>query len=65
MDFIHGDDSLKELAAKENTLGILLPPISKKGLFEGVVEHGSLPRKTFSMGNAQDKRYYMEARKIR
>ena len=46
-------------------LGFILPDIAKNDLFRGVVFDGVLPRKTFSMGHAQDKRYYVEARKIR
>ena len=46
-------------------LGFLLPPMGKEQLFRTVMTDGVLPRKTFSMGEAQDKRYYLEARKIR
>ncbi len=65
MDYIHGENSLKTLAAKENAVGFLFGGISKDELFPYVEKNGPLPRKTFSMGNAQDKRYYVEARKIR
>ncbi len=64
-DYIHGDDSLKQLSAKENTVGFLLPPMEKSQLFPGIIADGVLPRKTFSMGHAQEKRYYLEARIIR
>ena len=64
-DYIHGDDSLKQLSARENAIGFLLPPMEKSQLFGGIVADGVLPRKTFSMGHAQEKRYYLEARKIR
>ena len=64
-DYIHGDDSLKQLSAKENAIGFLLPPMEKGQLFGGIVADGVLPRKTFSMGHAQEKRYYLEAKRIR
>ena len=65
MDYIHGEDALKNLAKKAHTIGFLLPSMDKKELFPYVTESGALPRKTFSMGHATEKRYYLEARKIR
>ena len=65
IDYIHGDASLVKLAKKEDTVGIFCEPISKSGLFDAVKEGGSLPRKTFSMGVAKEKRHYLEARKIK
>lgn len=65
IDYIHGDDVVKELAKEEGAIGFLLPPMEKGQLFRGIVADGVLPRKTFSMGHAQEKRYYLEARKIR
>ena len=53
------------LAAAEGAVGFLLPPIEKEQLFGGIDADGVLPRKTFSMGHAREKRYYLEARKIR
>ena len=64
-DYIHGDDSLKKLAKGNGCIGIYCEPITKDGLFSAVREGGSLPRKTFSMGVALEKRHYLEARKIR
>lgn len=65
IDYIHGDDTLRTLAvAGEDLVGILLPPMDKRELFPGVIADGALPRKTFSMGHAEDKRYYLECRKI-
>lgn len=64
MDYIHGDDTVRRLAGEPNTVGFLLPAIAKEELFRGIVADGVLPRKTFSMGHAQEKRYYLEARKI-
>lgn len=65
VDYIHEEDTARELAAKPGNLGFLLPPMGKDQLFKTVIADGVLPRKTFSMGHAQDKRYYLEGRKIR
>ena len=65
IDYIHGDDTVCELSARENTAGILLTAIPKRALFPAVRAGGVLPRKTFSMGEAREKRYYMECRKIK
>ncbi len=65
IDYIHGEDSLKKLASGENTVGFLFDGMKKEELFDAVVQDGSLPRKTFSLGHADDKRFYIEARKIR
>jgi hypothetical protein len=64
LDYVHGDDAVREIVKKENAVGILLPPMPKEMLFPAVAKDGPLPRKTFSMGEANEKRYYMEARKI-
>ena len=64
IDYIHEADVVKELASKDNAVGFLLPGIEKNQFFKGIVMDGVLPRKTFSMGHAQEKRYYLEARKI-
>ena len=64
IDYIHGADVVERLAKEENAIGFLLPPMAKSKLFEGVISDGALPRKTFSMGHAKEKRYYLEARKI-
>ena len=65
IDYIHGDEEVLELAQKENAIGFLLPAMEKHQLFRGVISGGALPRKTFSMGHAREKRYYLEGRKIR
>ena len=65
IDYIHDDDTLIALSQKENALGFLLPAIGKDQLFGSMSQTGVLPRKTFSMGHAQEKRYYLEGRKIR
>ena len=64
IDYIHGDDIAVELGQAPSSISFLLPAMGKEELFPTVILDGSLPRKTFSMGHAQDKRYYIEARKI-
>ena len=64
LDYVHGEDAVRAIVQKENAVGILLPPMPKSLLFPAVAKDGPLPRKTFSMGEANEKRYYMEARKI-
>ena len=65
IDYIHGEDSLKELCDKEDTVGFLFEGMKKQDFFASIGKDGSLPRKTFSLGHAQDKRYYVEGRKIK
>ena len=65
IDYIHGDDTTKEMASKEGNVGIIFVAMSKGDLFKTVILDGALPRKTFSMGHAHDKRFYLEARKIK
>ncbi len=65
VDYIHGEKSLETLAKKENAIGFLFSGMQKNELFKTVIFEGALPRKTFSMGHAEDKRYYLEARKIK
>ena len=64
IDFIHGEQSLRTLAGAEGAMGFLLPEIDKNTFFGDVERLGVLPRKTFSMGEADEKRYYMEAKRI-
>lgn len=64
IDYIHGDRVLKRLAKQEETIGFLMPSVEKNALFSGIIRCGVFPRKTFSMGQAEDKRYYLEARQI-
>lgn len=64
IDYIHGDDSLIKLSNHPNTVGFLLPEISKSSFFSDIEKLGVLPRKTFSMGEADEKRFYMEAKII-
>ncbi len=64
IDFIHGEQSLRTLAKAPGSVGFLLPEIDKRTFFGDVRKLGVLPRKTFSMGEADEKRYYMEAKRI-
>lgn len=64
IDYIHGEDVVKDLGTHPGNMGFFLPDIEKNDLFRGVIIDGVLPRKTFSMGEAHEKRYYMEAKMI-
>lgn len=64
IDYIHGIENVKALAEKHNGIAFILPDMDKSQLFPTVIKDGALPRKTFSMGHADDKRFYIEARKI-
>ncbi|HNZ12730.1 MAG TPA: DUF1015 domain-containing protein [Anaerolineaceae bacterium] len=64
IDYVHGEDVVCELGAQPGKLGFYLPGMPKSDLFKTVILDGALPRKTFSMGEAKEKRFYMEARKI-
>ena len=65
IDYIHGENSVCELSRKPDTLGFIFSGMEKSELFPAIIGDGSLPRKTFSMGHADDKRFYLEARKIK
>lgn len=64
IDYIHGTEVVEKLAADGKKIGFVLPDMGKEQLFPTVIADCALPRKTFSMGHARDKRYYVEARKI-
>lgn len=64
VDYIHGDKVVASLCRKKGTLGFIFDGMSKSELFPAIVADGPLPRKTFSMGHAEDKRFYLEAREI-
>ena len=64
IDYVHGKDVLVKLGSQPNNAGFYLPGMSKSDLFKTVILDGALPRKTFSMGEAREKRFYIEARKI-
>ena len=65
VDYVHGETIVRQLAAQTDNVGILFPSIPKRSLFETILIDGTLPRKTFSMGQAGDKRFYLECRKIK
>ena len=65
VDYIHDEESTHKLADRDDAIGFLFDGMSKSELFKTVMLDGALPRKTFSMGHARDKRYYLEARKIK
>ncbi len=65
IDYIHGDDVVRRLANAPGAMGFLLPALDKSAFFSAVNTLGILPRKTFSMGHAHEKRFYMECRAIR
>lgn len=65
IDYIHGDDVTKDFGFKEGNVGIIFDAMAKEDLFKTVILDGALPRKTFSMGHSYDKRFYLEARKIK
>ena len=64
-DYIHGEESVRALAGMTDTIGFLFDGMEKSQLFPTVMAEGALPRKTFSMGHAEDKRYYLECRRIK
>lgn len=64
IDYIHGDKHLLSVAKEKNAVAVFMPCLEKDGLFDYVVRRGVLPRKSFSMGHAEDKRYYLECRVI-
>ncbi|MGN1379119.1 MAG: DUF1015 domain-containing protein [Bacilli bacterium] len=65
IDYIHGEDVTKNLAKNDNNVGFIFDAMAKEDLFKTVILDGALPRKTFSMGHSYDKRFYLEARKIK
>ena len=65
IDYIHGREVAVSLARGEDAIAFILPNIEKDSLFDGIARGGVLPRKTFSMGHAEEKRYYLECRRIK
>ena len=65
VDYIHGADVTDKLGSEKGNIGLFLPAIDKGTFFDTIIKDGALPRKTFSMGEANEKRYYLEARAIR
>jgi hypothetical protein len=64
LDYVHGADVTARLGSQTGNIGFYLPGMDKSDLFKTVILDGALPRKTFSMGEAHEKRFYMESRKI-
>ena len=64
LDYIHGEDTLEQLGIQPGNIGFYLPALAKDDLFRTVIRDGALPRKTFSMGEADEKRFYLECRRI-
>jgi hypothetical protein len=64
IDYVHGEDTVLRLGSQAGNISLILPAMPKADLFRTVILDGSLPRKTFSMGEAREKRFYMECRKI-
>lgn len=65
VDYIHGEEVVRKLAKDKGNIGFLLPAMEKNELFPTIIKDGALPRKTFSMGEAWDKRFYLEAKRIK
>ena len=65
IDYIHGTEEVERLCRDENAVGFIFDGMEKSELFSAVDQDGSLPRKTFSMGHADDKRFYIEGRRIK
>ena len=65
IDYIHGEDVVYDLGTQDGNMGFLLPPMDKGAFFRTVIFDGALPRKTFSMGEANEKRYYLECKSIK
>ncbi|MDO5728674.1 MAG: DUF1015 family protein [Actinomycetaceae bacterium] len=63
-EYIHGEDEIQRLVSADGGIGILLPSIDRSALFDYVAERGTMPRKSFSLGEAEEKRYYLECRAI-
>ena len=63
-DYIHGDEDARALGGRPSSVGVLLPRLEKAELFPYITEHGPYPKKSFSIGHAKDKRYYLECRAI-
>lgn len=65
IDYVHGDSSLERIVSEnKKSVGIMMPPLNRDELFPHVKQHGALPKKSFSLGEAVEKRYYMECRRI-
>ncbi|HCM26404.1 MAG: hypothetical protein A2Z99_20715 [Treponema sp. GWB1_62_6] len=64
IDYLHGEEETIRVGLRPGAVGLILPPIGKSALFSTVARSGPLPRKSFSMGDAIEKRFYLECRKL-
>lgn len=64
IDYIHGEETLQQLGEQTGNMGFYLPTLAKTDFFRTIIRDGALPRKTFSMGEADEKRFYLECRRI-
>ena len=64
LEYVHGDEELEEMTRQYDTLGFIMPAMEKETFFDTVASFGVLPKKSFSLGEAKDKRYYLECRLI-
>lgn len=64
LEYVHGDEELEELTRQYDTLGFIMPAMEKETFFDTLAGFGVLPKKSFSLGEAKDKRYYLECRLI-
>ena len=64
IDYVHEEETALKLSQKADAIAFLMPALKKDGFFRGIASDGVLPRKSFSLGHAQEKRYYIECRKI-
>ena len=65
VDYIHGENYLEDVVKERGGVGIIMPAPEKTNLFDFIIRRGIMPRKSFSMGEAEEKRYYFEAKKIK
>lgn len=65
VDYIHGENYLEYVVKERGGVGIIMPAPEKTNLFDFIIRRGIMPRKSFSMGEAEEKRYYFEAKKIK
>ena len=64
IDYIHGEKAVRDMGTEPGNAGFYMPPLDKSAFFKRMVEVGPYPRKTFSIGEATEKRYYLESRKL-
>lgn len=65
VEYVHGQSELRDLVGKRGGVGLVLPALDRSSLFDYVASHGAMPKKSFSLGEAREKRYYCECRRLR